>query len=211
MSHSQQDRTLALAGIYQSVILVQDVARKGSVSSAQITALLETLFRFDAASVMDVYGDLTTVRRGLNTLVEQLSGGGNAIDRELMQYGVNLLHLEKLLSKNPALMDKLADDLKIVHGKMDYFDVGHENIIAGLADIYQQDISPIGPKIMVQGEPEFLSQSSNAARIRALLLAGIRSAVLWRQCGGSRWQLIFSRKKYLNSARALLNGQGYNN
>ncbi len=42
-----------------------------------------------------------------------------------------------------------------------------------------------------------LQQTDNAAKIRALLLAGIRSARLWRQLGGHRWQLIFSRRKLL--------------
>ena len=32
-------------------------------------------------------------------------------------------------------------------------------------------------------------------KVRALLLAGIRAAVLWRQLGGSRAQIIFARKK----------------
>lgn len=43
----------------------------------------------------------------------------------------------------------------------------------------------------------FLQQPNNAAKIRALLLAGIRSARLWRQLGGHRWQLVFSRSKLL--------------
>ncbi len=205
MQHSQEDKTLALAGIYQSLLLVQDVARKGSAPHAQITALLETLFRFDASSVLEVYGDASTVKRGLKALYDQLSGNSSDVDREIIQYGVSLLHLEKVLNKSPASMDKLAQDLKTIESKMDYFDVGHENIIASLADIYQQDISPIGPKILVQGEQTYLSQAANAARIRALLFAGIRSAVLWRQCGGSRLQLIFSRKKYVNSALSLFN------
>jgi high frequency lysogenization protein len=38
-----------------------------------------------------------------------------------------------------------------------------------------------------------------ANRIRACLLAGVRAARLWRQVGGSRWQLIFSRGRYLNA------------
>lgn len=204
MQHSQEDRTLALAGIYQSVLLVQEVARTGSAPSAQLSSILETLFRFDANSVVDVYGDASTIKRGLKMLIEQLSGNTQNIDREIIQYGVNLLHLEKLLSRSQTLMNKLASDLEKVQGQMEYFDVSHENIIAALADIYQRDISPIGPKIMVQGEQMHLAQQSNANRIRALLFAGIRSAVLWRQCGGTRLQLLFSRKKYLESAEKIL-------
>ena len=43
-----------------------------------------------------------------------------------------------------------------------------------------------------------LQQPNNAAKIRALLLTGIRAARLWRQLGGHRWQLLFSRRKLLN-------------
>jgi len=204
MEHTQQDKTLALAGVYQSVILVQELAHKGSVSDAQLAPLLETLFRFDASSVMDVYGDSSSVKKGLKALVEQLSGNTQQADKEIIRYGVNLLHLEKLLRRSPQTMDKLADSLQKTQEKMEYFDVNHENIIASLADIYQQLISPIGPKIMVQGDHTYLSQPANANKIRALLLAGIRSAVLWNQCGGSRLQLLFSRKKYIQSAEQLL-------
>ena len=33
------------------------------------------------------------------------------------------------------------------------------------------------------------------AEIRALLLAALRSAVLWRQCGGSLWDFVFRRRE----------------
>lgn len=204
MEHTQEDKTLALAGVYQSVILVQEIAHSGSIADAQLASLLETLFRFDASSVTDVYGDASTIKKGLKTLVEQLSGNTLQADKEIIRYGVNLLHLEKILRRSPDIMDKLADSLEKTQGKMEYFDLSHENIIASLADIYQQLISPIGPKIMIQGEHTYLSQSANANKIRALLLAGIRSAVLWRQCGGNRLQLLFNRKKYIHSAEQLL-------
>jgi len=43
-----------------------------------------------------------------------------------------------------------------------------------------------------------------ANKIRTLLLAGIRAAVLWRQMGGNRWQLLFSRKDIINDAKMLI-------
>jgi len=204
MKHTFEDRTLALAGIYQSVILVKDIARKGSVSDAHLSTLLETLFRFDANNVIDVYGDASTVKKGLQTLIDQLSGKKDSADMEITRYAIQLLSLEKALKKSPNVMQQLSEQLEKTQGKMDYFDLSHENIIASLADIYQQYVSPLSTKIMIKGEANFLSQASNANKIRALLLAGIRSAVLWRQCGGSRWQLLFSRKSYLESAQNIL-------
>jgi len=205
MNHTQEDRTLALAGIYQAVKLVQEIARKGSISDAHISSLLETLFRFDVNTAADVYGDTSTVKKGLQMLADQLSGKSSATDMEITRYAIQLLNLEKALKKSPTIMQELSEKLEKTQAKMDYFDPNHENIIASLADIYQENISPLGTKLMIKGETNFLTQASNANKIRALLLAGIRSAVLWRQCGGSRWQLLFSRKDYLKSATKLLN------
>ncbi|VAW64371.1 High frequency lysogenization protein HflD [hydrothermal vent metagenome] len=204
MQHSQTDKTLALAGIYQAAILVKAIATTGNVADAHLASILETLFRFDANKVMDVYGDVSTVKKGLKVLSDQLSGNTENMDMDITRYVIKLLHLEKALRKSPQMMDKLSDELEKTQSKVDYFHVSHENIVASLADIYQQNISPIGAKIMVQGEEIYLSQNNNANKIRALLFAGIRSAVLWRQCGGSRLQLLFSRKKYIESARQLL-------
>jgi adenylosuccinate lyase len=56
-----------------------------------------------------------------------------------------------------------------------------------------------------------LQQPSNAAKIRALLLAGIRSARLWRQLGGHRWQLVIqpsqAAQRALSDAARLITRQ----
>jgi len=204
MEHDQHDRTLALAGVYQAVILVKEVANTGSVADAQLAPMLETLFRFDASKVIDVYGDTTAVAKGLQAITDQLSGNKQSIDMDVTRTIINVLNLEKLLRKSPEMMDKLGSALESTQGKIEYFHITHDNIIASLAEIYQQDISPIGPKIMVPGKEIYLSQAKNVNKVRALLFAGIRSAVLWKQCGGSRWQLLFHRKKYIESAQLLL-------
>jgi high frequency lysogenization protein len=57
---------------------------------------------------------------------------------------------------------------------------------------------------MVNGEHNHLSNPDNANKIRALLLAAIRSAVLWDQCGGSRWQIMFNRKAFIAEAETIV-------
>jgi high frequency lysogenization protein len=57
---------------------------------------------------------------------------------------------------------------------------------------------------MVQGEQTYLRNKDHAGKIRALLLAGIRAAVLWHQLDGRKWKLIFFRKKYVLTANQLL-------
>jgi len=204
MQYSQDDKTLALAGVYQAAILVKEIATSGNVAEAQFASLLETLFHYDTHKVMDVYGDYSTIKKGLTCLNEQLSGNNKKIDIDITRYVIQILHLQKKLIKNSKLMNKLGSDLEDIQKKVDYFHVSHENIVAQLANVYQQDISPVGAKIMVQGEQLHLTKSRNANKIRALLFAGIRSAVLWQQCGGNRWQLLLARKKYIQSAKSLL-------
>ena len=49
-----------------------------------------------------------------------------------------------------------------------------------------------------------LSNAQVVAQIRALLLAAVRAAVLWRQVGGSQLRLIVRRRQYAMLARGLL-------
>jgi high frequency lysogenization protein len=77
-------------------------------------------------------------------------------------------------------------------------------VLAGLAGIYSDTISKLEPRIIVRGNPLYLQNSDNQDRVRALLLAGIRSAMLWHQTGGNRWQILFGRSKLLDAARAYL-------
>jgi high frequency lysogenization protein len=57
---------------------------------------------------------------------------------------------------------------------------------------------------MVQGNPHYLGQAGVVAEIRALLLAAVRSAVLWRQMGGSYWDFLLARKAMVDAVdRAL--------
>ena len=106
------------------------------------------------------------------------------------------------------MLDKISKGLQRAREQMSYFSLTHENVIASLAGIYQDTISTLLPRIIVQGEQSLLSQQANANKIRAVLLAGIRAAVLWRQTGGNRLQFLFGRKAYLQAAENLLKKTG---
>ena len=204
MKHTKLDRTLSLAGIFQIAYLVQQIARTGSVASAAMESSLETLFKFDSNSVNEIYGTPADISTGLKTLTRQLSGDAEKQNMEITRYVLSVIVLERKLSKNKQMLNKVTEGLESIQGKMNFFSLTHENTIASLADLYQQTISSLSPRILVDGDHTYLNQPANANKIRALLLAGIRSAVLWRQCGGSRIQFLFSRKSYLNTAENIL-------
>lgn len=203
-TYNKQEQTLALAGVMQSARLVQQLARDGKISGAAMETSLETLFKIDSRNVIDVYGSVAGITTGLRTLHKQMSGDTSQQDLEITRYVISLLHLEKKLSRNQDMLKKIANELQRIQGQMNYFSLMHENVLASMGALYQETISTMMPRIIVQGEPSYLSQPANAAKIRALLLAGIRSAVLWRQIGGNRWQLLFGRGAYFKTTKELL-------
>ena len=203
MPYSQEDRTIAIAGVFQAAQLVKDIAWQGKTNSAAVESSLESLLNFDAPDVVSVYGDLSGIIQGLRTLQNQLDSKSNDRNTDITRYVITLIHLQRKLEKTPGMLDQITDKLEAVKSQLDYFDLSHTNTIAKLADIYKTTISTMQLKIIVEGEQVYLTNNNNADKIRALLLAGIRACVLWRQTGGSRLQLLFSRNKYLNTAKLL--------
>lgn len=198
------ERTVALAGVFQAATLAQQSARQGMVEAGELETTLGSLFVTDPGKALDVFGDLHGLRCGLRTLTRQLGKSTAERDSEITRYAVSLLHLERRLAKRPAMLELIADGLQEAGRQQEHFGLTHETVLAALAGIYSDTVSQIPPRIMVAGEPRFLSNPATANRIRAVLLAGIRAAVLWSQLGGSRWQILLQRKALARTARALL-------
>ncbi len=203
MDHSDQDRLLALAGIYQAVLCVHRIATLGRIDTALMEPCIFSLFQTDAPSVEAVFGEPGALRPGVREFQEQLSGQ-KPRDTALTGYLIALLRLERLLAKRPALVQQIGQGIEGARGKLDHFALLHPNLLAHLADLYSRTISTLQPRIRVRGEPSYLQNPDNQNRIRALLLAGIRSAWLWRQLGGNRWQMLFRARRLLEAANAYL-------
>ncbi len=202
MKGTDSDRALALGGIFQACALVKDIAHKGVVDTDRFATTLDTLFVQNPAETADVFGGVEGVAFGLRRLHEQL--GSRQADMELTQYVIGVLVLERKLAKDGKRLGQLHEGLEQAERQKEMFGLIHENTVANLAGIYGDVISTLTPRIMVRGNHGYLEQPHNANRIRALLLAAIRCAVLWRQVGGSRWKLVFGRKRLVGSATRLL-------
>jgi high frequency lysogenization protein len=205
INNSLRNRVIALAGIYQACYLVHDTATNGQSAEPEVETCIHSIFTLDSNSVEEIYGGLPKLNKGLQTLCSQI-GNQQPQYREIdvTRYVFGLINLERKLSKNQSLLDKLTQGIEQASSQVEYFSETHSNVIAKLAELYQQTISTLTPRILVNGNPNLLSNPEIANRIRALLLAGMRSAVLWRQCGGSRLQFLFSRKKTIQMANELL-------
>ena len=209
MSYTLRDKTIALCGIFQATRLVQQVARTGMCDQAPFEASIKSIFKLDSASPEDIYDNSANVLLGARTLLAQLgpnkpeNSADRAKDIEVTKYSIGVMVLERKLIKRNDLLDIITEGVEKATAQLDHFGITHDNVIANLADIYTQTISTLNPRIIVNGEHNHISNPNNANKIRALLLAAVRSAVLWRQCGGTRWQLLFNRKAVLAAAQKL--------
>ncbi|OBW91053.1 high frequency lysogenization protein HflD [Gallibacterium salpingitidis] len=196
---------LALAGVCQSAKLVQQLAHQGSTSDQDLLVTLESLVVTQPQQTLDVYGgNLANIKLGLATLLEQLNGKHGPLDLELSRYWLSLLALEGKLNSNSDKKKQLVDRIQYLPTQLEFHDsLIDSSMLAILAGIYVDIISPLGAKIQVKGLPLYLQQPEIQNRIRACLLAGIRSAVLWRQVGGSKWKLLFFRSRLIQAAQQL--------
>lgn len=213
MQVSLSIQTIALAGVFQALRLVQDVARGQTVQPDEYSLMLNSIVNLNPAEAIDIYGgDIKNLTTGLNQLILQLGDRTKAKqDVELTRYAIGIFTLERRLSKTPAKLHALSENLQQLERQLQHFAVTDENIVARLADIYGECISTLGTRIQIYGQPEVLQQNSVQHKVRALLLTAIRSAVLWRQAGGSRLHFIFKRKKILTEAKQLLAATESNN
>ncbi|MFT7129714.1 MAG: high frequency lysogenization protein [Gammaproteobacteria bacterium] len=196
-------QTLALAGILQSVHLVNQIATTGSANPESFNATINSLFQFDTDTPLDVFGGIAGVSLGLDILKDILSGSAKQDYRAHIRYSLAILHLQKKSGRDAEMMTLIHRRLEHASLKAEHFTDNQQEIAASCAAIYQDTISKFKYRVQVAGNAHHLQNNVNADNIRALLLAGIRSAVLWRQMGGRRWQLFFSRGRLLKTAKEL--------
>ena len=201
--NSITNQTMALAGISQAAALVQQLATTGTAENEPMQASIGSILKIDSDSVDDIYGGLAGVKFGLQQLQQQLTSTRIA-NPEQARYAASLVFLEKQLAKRPDMLQTIQTGIEKAQLQAAHFELLHENILANLGDLYHQTVSTLQPRIMVNGEQVYLSNSDTVNKIRSLLLAGIRSALLWRQCGGSRWKFLFFRKKLQDEIERLL-------
>jgi high frequency lysogenization protein len=203
MARTLDDAAIALAGTFQAAWLVNEVALRGKVPPAPFACIIESVFAIDPPDTPSVYGGVANLDIGLGLLERHLSGRPPAEEMQIIRYVLGVLHLERKLVSNRELMDRLGAGIRRIRGQAEHFSTTHENVIAALADLYVNTVSTLTPRIIVGGEHGHLSQPANANRVRALLLAAMRSAVLWRQNGGTRIQLLFRRRQIATAAQRL--------
>lgn len=193
----QRNQTIALAAICQAASMVCDASRGKALDKDALRQLFNGVMVTSPNSVFDVYQNIQDLRAGCNSMVKQMSGKTDNRDMELTRYIAGIMALSKKLMQSSKAQQQLSEAIDQVSRRLDHFDITSDTVASNFADGYSKAISPLGQKIQVMGDANVLTQDVVQNKIRALLLAGVRAGVLWRQMGGKRRQFIFNRKQIL--------------
>lgn len=200
VSLKNKDKAMALAGMFQSAALVQQLARTGDIPREPLNCLLGSVFIMDPKDVGDVYGGVKDLKLGIEVLLGVLTARESQKFGETIRYTIGLLHIERVLRSNKDLLAILRSRLEQLDQQRTHFDsLTHTSVMARLAQLYLDTMGTLKYRIQVKGDPRHLAQEDTANKVRAIFLSGVRSAILWRQLGGSRLD-FFLRKRLLVDA-----------
>ena len=204
-----RNRIISLSAIFQASLLVQQLACTGKFEENNAIPLIESLFTLQADSIQDIYKNIVTLKPGLETFIRIFENNNRQnIDQDIARYVLSLIHLERGLIKQKDLLTIVKQGIINAEKQTHNLPITHNNIMANLSGVYTDTLSTLKFRIHITGEQIYLTNTNNINKIRTLLLAGVRAAVLWRQMKGNRWQLFFQRKLIINNAKILLNELG---
>lgn len=201
-----KQRTLALAGVFQATELVRQAASHGTWSGYAASSCLRSLFALDGETLQEIYGGRQHVRLGAETMLCVLQGESRYTDS--LRYTVGLLQVERKFQRQGKMQDRVGRRLQEISTEgQDLDQHDREDLQAReISQLYSETISTLTPRIVVNGKPQYLKNDRTVDWVRTLLMAGLRSAVLWKQLGGGRFELMFGRKKIISEAESLLLG-----
>jgi high frequency lysogenization protein len=189
--HPPDERMLALAGLAQALQQVRRIADTGQADGEVLATALDSVFRIDADSASAVYGGTAAIRPGLLLFRDYFSNESR--DELLPRLTLAVLQLERRFSRHP-MAQQVHEGILALAPSAARLGNTHPDVLASLGSLYADTVSNLRPRVLVQGNPHYLGQATVVAEIRAVLLAALRSAVLWRQLGGSLWDFLLRRR-----------------
>ena len=197
-----EDRVLALGGLLQALAQVRRIADTGQSETTPVRVALDSVFRIDASDTEAVYGDVASLRGGLRLLRDYLANSNR--DEALGKLALAVINLESRFSREAGVAGQVGAGIRELAAQAARLGSAHPDVVAGLGSLYAGTVSTLHPRVMVQGNPHYLGQAGVVAEIRALLLAALRSAVLWRQSGDSLWDFVFRRREMAAAIDSLM-------
>lgn len=200
---AREEQAIALAAVLQYCQLVDQLARTGTAPVEQLRVAMVALLEQNPSDAAALYQGTANLRTGIEFLERLLGGERRALSAEVMRYAVNVLYLQRRLQRDAANRARIYAGIARAAEQANLFSPTHDNVLANLAQIYQDTVGRYSLRIQVRGESGYLQQAAVATRVRCLLFAAIRSAVLWHQLGGRRWHLFVHRRQLLEQLQEL--------
>ncbi len=222
----RQQRTLALAGVFQSAQLAhlfaygENVNKEHSAYPYLLSSLQACLnirpTHLTNKQPLLYFHELSHLSLGLKTLETGITQPFSTSPKSRLPninqanypttYALALLQLEKKIYKKSEFTQRIEQMQQHILKQLSFFDYQylHPSLIGNMAQCYSDTASTLNPRIMVKGKAEALQDSLQANRIRAVLMAGLQSAHLWRELGGSSWGFVFGKAKILMDIRELI-------
>jgi high frequency lysogenization protein len=202
------EQTVALAGVAQAARMVDQLSKTGSYPMEFLESSINSLFVFDLERAEDIFGGLPGVRLGLQNLCAILANQGEKSHRDTVRYFFNILQLERHFAADENMRGVVRSRLEHASFRAEHFATHVGEVCHSVAGIYQDTFSRLPRRVTVTGSAEHLENQRNADIVRSLLLAGVRSAFLWRQLGGRRWTLPLRRQAMLKTAQSMSRNLG---
>ena len=198
-----KNQIIALSGIFQSCHLVDQLSRYGLITEEELKNNLQVLFNQNTKDIYDIYGSIETLHHGVDAIKKFILLKHNKKLPETLRYAIGIMHLAKKLRKDKQMSIMIKRRLDISAKQIEHFSITHQNVIAGISQIYQDSFGTFFYRININGNLEYLKQDQIVSRIRCLLFSGIRSAMLFHQIGGRRHQLVFNKSYILGQIKDL--------
>lgn len=223
--NQRQNKALALAAVFQATQLTHMTAISGRQSIGESgNFYFEQLIKASlnirpsenqSSQTLDFFHQLSDISLGLKTLESSITQPFTPTPKSKipkfssaklpMSYAMSLLALEKKVYSNPKFVEIIENAQQKILKQLSFFDqdYAHPSIVANLAQTYVDTAGQINPRILVRGNAEAFKDPAHTNRIRACLFTGLQMAHLWRQLGGSSWNMIFSKRKLLRDIQDL--------
>ena len=208
-----KSETIALAALFQCCTQIQRLASTGYYDEQSVSCVLRALLVTDPRTIEDIY-EPSRLMVGFKQLVDSFGKSDvtkTATTIEVTKMALKLISLAHHVERNSKIFGRLSDEIDglkraVTAEHPDFFEAGISVVndptnIHLFGSLYQSIISPNFAKLLIYGEERHLRIPENQEKIRALLLAGIRAVILWRQVGGRRRFLVFRRKAILEYAK----------
>jgi high frequency lysogenization protein len=202
LSDPLSDRMLALAGLLQALAQVRRIADTGQAHADVLATSLDSVFRIDAGSTAEVYGGAQSLRTGLMLLRDYF--GGAMPDDQLPRLALAVIQLERRFVRDEDMVLRVLTGIRALDEPAQRLGSSHPDVLNALGALYADTLSHLRPRVLVQGNPHYLGQAAVVAEVRAVLLSAVRSAVLWRQLGGSLWDFLLRKRAMGEAVQELL-------